>query len=209
MPRLTQLESRNLNTDGWKVNKSSPKSGLRRSNISLLAWKSRRFRRKAGNTMLCVSISLSTALSALERQIAMWNSFRLSRYDPHLHAELDDSQGRRGAPVVVASDDPDFADPLSIAIIDAKSLFDASASERSSGDCDRSALEIAIIQDSIARCCGRVRWLPHNLNPADSLTKLAGAHEKPMMDLLQTSQLRIQAEEIPKDFSGADVTCNS
>jgi hypothetical protein len=71
-----------------------------------------------------------------------------------------------------------------------------------------------------------VRWLPHNLNPADSLTKLAGAHEKPMMDLLQTSQLRIQAEEItlaqgrqhevrkklkanPKDFSGADVTCNS
>jgi len=212
---------------GWLQGITSPRlnQGLD-APISLLAWKSRRLRRKAGNTMLCESISLSTALGALERQIAMWNSFRLSRYDPRLQAELDDSQGRRGAPVVVASDDPDFADPLSIAIIDAKSLFDASASEQSSGDCDRSGLEIAIIQDSIARCRGRVRWLPHNLNPADSLTKLAGAHEKPMMDLLQTSQLRIQAEEItlaqgrqhevrkklkanPKDFSGADVTCNS
>ena len=163
--------------------------------ISLLAWKSRRLRRKAGNTMLCESISLSTALGALERQIAMWNSFRLSRFDPRQQAESDDHRGRRGAPTVIASDDPGFTDPLSVAIIDAKSLFDAAATEQSSGDCDRSALEVAIIQDSIARCRGRVRWVPHNFNPSDALTKVAGAHEKPMMDLLRTSRLKIQAEE--------------
>jgi hypothetical protein len=78
--------------------------------ISLLAWKSRRLRRKAGNTMLCESISLSTALGALERQIAMWNSFRLSRFDPRQQAESDDHRGRRGTPT---SDDPGFTDPLS------------------------------------------------------------------------------------------------
>ena len=194
--------------------------------ISLLAWKSRRLRRKAGNTMLCESISLSTALGALERQIAMWNSFRLSRFDPRQQAESDDHRGRRDAPTVIASDDPGFTDPLSVAIIDAKSLFDAAATEQSSGDCDRSALEVAIIQDSIARCRGRVRWVPHNFNPSDALTKVAGAHEKPMMDLLRTSRLKIQAEEQtlaegrqhehrmktkvnPKDFQGADSTFSS
>ena len=176
--------------------------------------------------MLCESISLSTALGALERQITMWNSFRFSRYDPRQQAETDDHHGRRGTPTVIASDDPDFSDPLSVAIIDAKSLFDAAATEQSSGDCDRSALEVAIVQDSIARCRGRVRWVPHNFNPADALTKVTGAHEKPMMDLLQSCRLKIQAEEQtlaegrqhehrmktkvnPTKIQGADVTFNS
>ena len=63
--------------------------------------------------------------------------------------------------------------------------------EQSFGDCDQSALEVAIIQDSMPDAEG----VPHNFNPSDTLAKVARAHEKPMMDLLRTSRLKIQAEE--------------
>ena len=69
------------------------------------------------------------------------------------------------------------SDPLSLAIVDGKSVFDASATEQATGEDDASALEIAIIQDSLTRCQGCVRWVPHNRNPSDMLTKLNGAHE--------------------------------
>ena len=194
--------------------------------ISLISWKSRRLRRKAGSTMLCESISLSTALGALEKQISFWDSIRLSRYDVRKQHEDKDDKGMRGEPTVVATDDIHFNDPLSLAIVDAKSVFDASATEQATGEDDRSALEIAIIQDSLNRCSGRVRWVPHNRNPADMLTKLSGAHEVPMMQLLRTSTFRIQDEEQtlaegrqgdhrqkskfgPQQLLGADITCNS
>eukprot|EP00435_Cladocopium_sp_Y103_P013823 s2886_g3.t1 len=194
--------------------------------VSLISWKSRRLRRKAGSTMLCESISLSTALGALEKKIAFWDSIRLSRYDVRKQHEDKDDKGMRGEPTVVATDDPLHSDPQSLAIVDAKSVFDASATEQATGEDDRSALEIAIIQDSLNRCAGRVRWVPHNRNPSDMLTKLQGAHEIPMMQLLRTSTFRIQDEEttlsegrqgehrqkskyVPQQLSGADITCNS
>ena len=76
---------------------------------------------------------------------------------------------------------------------DAKSLYDASASEQAQGDDDRSALEIGIIQESIAKLSGRMRWVPHNFNPADALTKLK-AHMEPMMKLLKSNCFVIEEE---------------
>ena len=181
---------------GWLQGITSPKlnQGLP-APISLIGWKSRRLRRKAGSTMLCESISLSTALGALEKQIATWDSIRISRYDVRQRRLEEDDSGMHGEPTVLASDDPLHQDPLSLAIVDAKSLFDGAASEQASGEDDRSALEIAIIQDSLARCKGRLRWIPHNLNPADMLTKLSQAHELPIMKLLSMSQFQISAEQ--------------
>ncbi|CAJ1399663.1 unnamed protein product [Effrenium voratum] len=138
--------------------------------VSLMSWKSRRLRRKAGNALLCESIALSTALGAMEKQVAVWRSFCKSKYDPR------------------------FTDPLTIAVADAKSLYDASASEQAQGDDDRSALEIGIIQESIAKLSGRMRWIPHNFNPADALTKLK-AHMEPMMKLLKSNSLVIEEED--------------
>ena len=31
---------------------------------------------------------------------------------------------------------------------------------------------------------GRSRWVPHNFNPVDALTKLKGAHVQPLLDML-------------------------
>ena len=43
---------------------------------------------------------------------------------------------------------------------------------------------------------GRVRWIPHNKNPSDGLTKIKGAHLDPLMDLLRTGFYTLTVEEI-------------
>ena len=81
-----------------------------------------------------------------------------------------------------------------MAILDSKGVFDASSNEQSQGECDRTSLEVALIRDSMSRTCSRIRWVPHNRNPADMLTKVSQAHEVPMYDLLRTSKYRLQVE---------------
>ena len=54
--------------------------------------------------------------------------------------------GLRGPGTVIASESVTFTDPLTVAVADAKSLYDASASEQAQGDDDRSALEIGVMQ---------------------------------------------------------------
>ena len=89
-------------------------------------------------------------------------------------------------------------DPLTVALIDAKSVFDSTSSpERQfQGEDDRAALESAIIQESLVKLKSRLRWIPHNFNPADSLTKLPQqAHMQPLYDLLEKQNMTIQKEE--------------
>ena len=103
----------------------------REASVSLLAWRSRRLRRKAGSsTMLRESIALSTALGALEKQAAMWESVTVSHCEVGARAEQLDSGGRRGTITVIASEKPLFNDAKAIAIVDAKSLFDSTATEQ-------------------------------------------------------------------------------
>ena len=144
---------------------------------------------------MCESIALSTALGALEKQVSMWDSFCLSHYLPRDHLEpTDEELGLRNGSTVIADESDSYRDPYSVAIVDAKSLFDGASSEQAQGEDDRSALEIAIIQESLAKVRGRMRWLPHNRNPADALTKLAGAHMQPMMQLLHSNTIQIEEE---------------
>ncbi|CAE6964999.1 GIP [Symbiodinium sp. CCMP2592] len=179
---------------GWLQGITSPALNLgEKAPVSLISWKSRKMKRKAGNTLLCESIALSTAMGALERQVATWESFTKSDYNP---CEcVDDEDDLDDLPTVLATEDPRYTDPKSVAIADAKSLFDALHAEQSHGEDDRSALEIAIIQQSLERLKGRIRWVPHNENPADGLTKLAGAHMEPMYRLLQSNSYAIEKEE--------------
>ena len=100
-----------------------------------------------------------------------------------------------GKATVIASESESYLDPHSIVVMDAKSLYDALNSDQSHGEDERSALEIAIIKESLSIVGGRARWLPHNFNPADSLTKLDGAHTEPLLRMLRTNRLRIEAEQ--------------
>ena len=122
---------------------------------------------------------------------------RFSRFDPKTAVDsLEVQMGLRGPPTVIATEDAQYNDPNAIAIIDAKSVFDGASSEQAQGEDERTALEIAVIQESLSTLSGRLRWVPHNLNAADGLTKLLDkAHVQPLMLLLRTHHLRIEQEK--------------
>ena len=42
---------------------------------------------------------------------------------------------------------------------------------------------------------GRSRWVPHNFNPVDALTKLKGAHVQPLLDMLLSGFYHLKTEE--------------
>ena len=182
---------------GWLQAITTPKLNAgETAPISLIAWKSKRLKRKAGNTLLCESISLSTAMGALEKQVATWRSLTQSNFRAKDFEDADELERvLNSSPSVIAAEDLRYSDPSVIAVADAKSLFDALHSEQASGEDDRSALEIAIIQESLQKLSGRIRWVPHNVNPADALTKLQGAHMQPLMKLLRSNHLQIEQEE--------------
>eukprot|EP00435_Cladocopium_sp_Y103_P028601 s1454_g7.t1 len=169
--------------------------------VSLIAWRSKKLRRKAANTTLCESISLSTALASMEKQVAVWRSIRFSRFDPKVIAEdidIEVQRGLRGPATVIAAENPSYVDPDVITIIDAKSVYDSTSNseQQFQGEDDRAALESAIIQESLAKLKSRLRWMPHNHNPADAMTKLPSlAHMTPLYDLLKNRGLQIQREE--------------
>ena len=66
-------------------------------------------------------------------------------------------------------------------------LYDSLASDCVCDD-KKGALEAPIIAEFLHRSGGRVRWIPHNENPADALTKMAGAHVAPLWSLLRTGR---------------------
>ena len=64
------------------------------------------------------------------------------------------------------------------AIIDARSLYDNLNREQYSGAERRAALEVCVSRDSLEALGGRARWVPHEENPADCLSKLKHAMEE-------------------------------
>ncbi|CAL1127455.1 unnamed protein product, partial [Cladocopium goreaui] len=164
--------------------------------ISLIQWRSKRLRRKASSSLLCEAISMSAATGALERLDAFFQSIRLSDYSPR-RKQLSEDQylEAAGKATVIANDSNIYRDPHSVCVMDAKSLYDALNSEQSQGDDDRSALETAIIRESMSVCRSRPRWIPHNMNPADSMTKFVGGHHEPLLKLLKTGKFMIEEEE--------------
>eukprot|EP00435_Cladocopium_sp_Y103_P070714 s172_g35.t2 len=164
--------------------------------ISLIQWRSKRLRRKASSSLLCEAISMSAATGALERLDAFFQSISQSDYSPRRKQLTEDQYlEASGKATVIANDSSIYRDPHSICVMDAKSLYDALNSEQSQGDDDRSALETAIIRESMSVCRSRPRWVPHNMNPADSMTKFAGGHHEPLLKLLKTGKYMIEEEE--------------
>jgi hypothetical protein len=111
------------------------------------------------------------------------------------------SQRRRSRPLndpspqVLKTDRDGYQDPELLRITDSRGLYDSLASDCVCDD-KKSALEAPIIAEFLHRSGGRVRWIPHNENPADALTKMAGAHVAPLWSLLRTGMMTIKEEEI-------------
>ena len=79
-------------------------------------------------------------------------------------------------------------------VVDAKSLYDNLNQEQYTGAERRAALEICVIRDSLRSLGGKCRWVPHELNPADGLTKLKG-NVSTLMQLMRTAKYRLVDEK--------------
>ncbi len=72
-----------------------------------------------------------------------------------------------------------FQDPQSLVVGDSKRVYDNLDKEQP-GDERFSALKAAIIKGKMKEIGARARWLPHDRNPADALTKFRGSHAIPL-----------------------------
>ena len=85
-------------------------------------------------------------------------------------------------------------DPEALLITDSKGLHDTLASDLP-GDDKASAVEVPIIRETLQRLRGRARWLPHNENPSDGLTKFRGAHLEPLWGLVKSGRFHLSPEQ--------------
>jgi len=104
------------------------------------------------------------------------------------------TKNRLEEPTVLTKQCRSNVDPEAQVVMDAKALYDALLSEQQNQDDERAALECSLIKEDMETLGGRPRWVPHDKNPADALTKVEGAHFAPMAKLLNTSQFSIREE---------------
>ena len=89
----------------------------------------------------------------------------------------------------------DVPEQMNLAVVtDAKSMYDNLVREQYSGAEKRAALELCVIKDSLDSLGGLPRWVPHDKNPVDCMTKVKG-NAVTMLTLLKTARYRLTAEK--------------
>ena len=83
----------------------------------------------------------------------------------------------------------------SLAVVDAKSLYDQLCKETIGGQDKRTAIEIQIIREDLSSLQGHIRWVDHQAMIADGLTKVRGSNEA-LYRVLKTGTFQLTAEEI-------------
>lgn len=94
----------------------------------------------------------------------------------------------------MASSESDGRLKESLAIVDAKSLYDYLSKETLGGQDRRTAIEVQIVRDDLSALGGQIRWVDHVSMVADALTKVKGAMTA-LKRLLTTGRFSIRAEK--------------
>lgn len=81
----------------------------------------------------------------------------------------------------------------SLAVVDAKSLYDQLCKDTIGGQDKRTAIEIQIIREDLNSLSGKVRWIDHPAMLADTLTKIKGSCD-PLYRMLSTGMFQLTAE---------------
>ena len=98
-------------------------------------------------------------------------------------------------PYVVSAEDPLAEDPMCILIGDSKGGYDNLRKEQPGAE-RFSALDAAPMKLRLKEIGGVPRWLPHDRNPADALTKFRGAHVEPLIRMLKTGKFQLKSETV-------------
>ena len=158
------------------------------ADVSPLCWKSHKMNRAGSNTLFCECNGLSEGLGHAE-WVASWIGLAKDfKYDLRRRGILN-----REIQVRAIMKEPEGEMSMA-AIVDAKSLYDVANQEQYAGSDKRSALEICVIRDSLDALGGCARWLPHDRNCSDCMTKLKG-NVAPLMELIRTNKYKLTSEE--------------
>ena len=167
--------------------------GLRdgmRVKTNIVGWRSGRLQRVVNSTLAAETQSLSRGLGDLLWIMVL--TLELTEND----FKIRDWKQRLSAEEVLVLGAEHHQDMLkeSLAIVDAKSLFDYLSKETVGGQDRRTAIEIQIIREDLYHLQGHVRWIDHPAMIADGLTKIKG-NNGPLYKLMQQGTFRIQAED--------------
>lgn len=156
---------------------------------NLLGWRSGRLQRVVNSTLAAETQSLSRGLGDL-----LWIMVVVCELSDGKF-KVKDWQQKLSAEEVLVLGASHHQDTLkeSLAIVDAKSLYDYLAKETVGGQDRRTAIEIQIIRDDLHHLGGQVRWVDHPAMLADGLTKLKGNNE-PLYRMVRDGIFKIQAE---------------
>ncbi|CAE6919208.1 unnamed protein product [Symbiodinium sp. KB8] len=161
----------------------------RRAPCSLIWWKSAKLKRKVGSTLAAETQSLLKGLGEL-----MWaKAIHGELMDPGFSLEKFRASVQAQADIVLQKTDADPKLKDSLAVVDAKSLYDNLMKEGAQAQDKFTALDVAIAREKIDGLGVQVRWVEHQSMPVDSLTKI-GAGKDCLLDLIQTGTFKLEAE---------------
>jgi hypothetical protein len=158
------------------------------ADISILCWKSHKMSRAASNVLFTEANAMSDGLAFMEWMSTWLGLAKDLEYDMRKRAE-----NNREIQLNCIMPDPEQLHNV-IGVTDSKSMYDNLNREQFTGAEKRSALEIAVIRDSLHTMDGKVSWVPHEKNCVDCLTKVKGNAEA-LLDLMKKAKYRLVAEK--------------
>lgn len=156
---------------------------------NLISWRSGKLQRVVNFTLAAETQSLSRGLGDLLWAMVTLQEFVDGRFV--LHKWPERLGGSEAIALIGAKSDKTLKE--SLAIVDAKSLFDYLSKETVGGQDKRTAIEVQIIREDLNAIAAEVRWVDHPAMLADGMAKLKGSNGA-LYRVLETGMFSIQEE---------------
>ena len=157
---------------------------------NIITWRSGKLQRVVNSTLAAETQSLSRGLGDLLWAMVTLEEFTNGNFEIHSWPE----KMKASEALALASSQSEGLLKESLAIVDAKSLFDYLSKETVGGGQDkRTAIEIQIIRQDLNSIDGSIRWVDHSAMLADGLTKLKGSNAA-LYRVLGTGKFSIKEE---------------
>eukprot|EP00913_Durusdinium_trenchii_P035579 g33295.t1 len=139
---------------------------------NILSWRSAKLQRVVNSTMAAETQSLSRGLAELTWTMLLMKELQ----DGRLNIRDWRQQLKTEELMVISSEATEEYLKESLAVVDAKSLYDHLSRETIGGSDKRTAIEIQIVRDDLRNLQGQVKWVEHMAMIADGLTKVGGSN---------------------------------
>eukprot|EP00971_Amphidinium_carterae_P052718 1037944-Amphidinium_carterae.1 len=138
--------------------------------FSLLSYQSHKLKRVAASTLMTETLAMSEGLAETEWILA-WLSYL---EDVTYEHRGEHRRNVRGREIKLQDIQPKGHSKEVWAVTDSKSLYDVLGKESLSSIDRKAALELRWVRDTLEELNGQCRWVPHDRNPADTMTKQKG-----------------------------------